>query len=400
MQVASRFVAAYVRDRSKGQPMRENCILFDQGPLLGGTLFAAPTRVIKAETAEDVPAAFEAMQAASADGAWLAGMASYELGYLFSSKLRDLMPVGRDVPLLEFGVFDAPQSGAAMFAEAARLSGGAGLDAPQPAWSAAAYAGAFDQVKDYIGAGDIYQANLTFPMQSAYQGDALGLYGALCMAQPVPHGCYHDLGGPVILSRSPELFFRIKGNVIETRPMKGTAPRGTTIEEDRKTHAWLAADPKNRAENLMIVDLLRNDISRVAKVGSVKVPELFAVESYNTVHQMVSLVRGELLPDVNLAQLFEALFPCGSITGAPKIRAMQIIRELEPAPRGVYCGSMGWIAPNGDMGFNVAIRTLTLLGGDAVRLNVGGGVVYDSTAESEYQEALWKARFTKLPQRG
>ena len=250
-------------------------------------------------------------------------------------------------------------------------------------------------VHDYIGAGDIYQANLTMPMEATFEGPLLGLYGALALAQPVPHGVFLDLGSKPILSRSPELFFEVKGGVIETRPMKGTLPRGETIEDDNRARKWLASDEKNQAENLMIVDLLRNDISRVAKVGSVKVPDLFKVETYATVHQMVSTVRAEMRDDVTLFDIFEALFPCGSITGAPKIRAMQIIRELEPDPRGAYCGAMGWIAPSGDMNFNVAIRTLALEKGQA-RLAVGSGVVYDSVAEAEYEEALWKARFAKL----
>lgn len=376
--------------------MGKPCVIFDEGPLAGGSLFARPLRVIRAGTPQEVPGALAAMEAARGDGLWLAGMASYELGYLYSSKLRDLLPEGRDVPLLEFGVFEGPEPAGDVLAQADALAGQAGLSVPEPCVDEATYGAGFAQVKDYIAAGDIYQANLTFPMRAQMTGPALGLYGALRAAQPVPFGVYHDLGGVPILSRSPELFFRVRGGVIETKPMKGTQPRGANAAEDAQARAFLRSDPKNRAENLMIVDLLRNDISRVAKVGSVHVPELFSVETYATVHQMVSLVRAELLPDVGLAEIFEALFPCGSITGAPKIRAMQILRELEPQPRGVYCGSLGWIAPGGDMEFNVAIRTLTLLGQADVRLNVGGGVVHDSTVDSEYEEALWKARFATL----
>ncbi len=380
--------------------MQAPYVLFDQGPLGDGTVFANPRAVIRADSPDQVPGALAAMQAAQEGGAWLAGMASYELGYLFSGKLRPLLPPDRDTPLLEFGVFDGPEPGGPVFAQAAAQQAGARMSAPAPLWDQPTYDAAFARAHDYIAAGDIYQVNLTFPMRARYSGTALGLYGALCMTQPVPHGCFHDLGGPVILSRSPELFFQVRGGVIETRPMKGTVPRGDSIAADQKARDWLAADPKNRAENLMIVDLLRNDIARVTVPGSVKVPELFAIESYATVHQMVSLVRGDLVAGVTLADLFAALFPCGSITGAPKIRAMQIIDELEPDPRGAYCGAMGWVAPGGDMRFNVAIRTLTLTGGDMVRLNVGGGVVYDSTAASEYQEALWKARYAHLPRLG
>lgn len=369
-------------------------VLFDHGPDEGGGLFARPSAVIRASDADEVPQALAAMQAAQDAGYWLAGMASYELGYVVSPKLRPLLPPGRDVPLIEFGVFDRPRP------EAGFLAGlrpdAVTLSAPVPRVARADYAAAFARLHSYIGAGDVYQANLTFPMDARCSGDPRALYLALRAAQPVPYGAYHDLGGPVILSRSPELFFSISDGVIETRPMKGTQPRGATPEQDAAAVAFLQADEKNRAENLMIVDLLRNDVSRLCRPGSVRVHDLFAVETYATVHQMTSLVRGALDGPVPLADLFAALFPCGSVTGAPKIRAMQIIRELEPDPRGAYCGALGWIAPTGDMRFNVAIRTLTLFG-DRVRLNVGGGVVWDSTAASEYEEALWKARYATLP---
>jgi para-aminobenzoate synthetase component I len=196
-----------------------------------------------------------------------------------------------------------------------------------------------------------------------------------------------------VVSRSPELFFSVDaGGVISARPMKGTAPRGTDPAEDAELAEVLFRSEKDRAENLMIVDLLRNDISRLCEVGSVKVPELFAVEAFATVHQMSSRVVGRLAGRPGLSGLMRALFPCGSVTGAPKIRAMEIIAELEMRARGVYCGAIGWMAPDGRAAFSVAIRTLEVAGSD-VLLNVGGGVVADSTAEGEWQEALWKARF-------
>jgi para-aminobenzoate synthetase component 1 len=179
--------------------------------------------------------------------------------------------------------------------------------------------------------------------------------------------------------------------------MKGTAPRHADPARDTAVRDALGRDAKNRAENLMIVDLLRNDVSRIAEVGSVRVPELFTVESYATVHQMVSRVTGRLLRGTPLSRVLAALFPCGSVTGAPKLRAMEVIRELEPAPRGAYCGAIGWAAPDGRAVFNVAIRTVALYPGGEAVLNVGGGVVADSTAEAEYEEALWKARFATLP---
>jgi len=197
------------------------------------------------------------------------------------------------------------------------------------------------------------------------------------------------------VSRSPELFFRLEaGGRIVARPMKGTAPRDPDPARDAAIAAALQASEKDRAENLMIVDLLRNDISRLARVGSVKVPALFAMERYATVHQMTSTIEGQLADPPTLPALMAALFPCGSVTGAPKIRAMQVIAEMEPSARGVYCGAIGWMAPDGRADFSVAIRTLSVTGQDIV-MNVGGGVVHGSTAQGEWEEALWKARFVK-----
>ena len=376
-------------------------ILFDQGPDGKTQAFASPSRLITAWNPREVPAALEALQACRAAGKWLAGFASYELGYVLEPKLADLLPDGRKSPLLCFGVFEAPdaQHARRLLDRGEREEDDAQLEPPVPVWSADDYARAFAKVRDYIAAGDFYQTNLTFPMRSRYNGTPLGLYSALRRAQPVKHGALVDMGqGPVLLSRSPELFFKVDTNgVIETRPMKGTVPRGDTPQQDAELINFLRNDEKNRAENLMIVDLLRNDISRISQLGTVAVTELFTVETYATVHQMTSRVQAQILPGTTVGQMFRALFPCGSVTGAPKIRAMQVIRELEPEPREAYCGSIGWMAPDGSASFNVAIRTLSLFDDRSVTLNVGGGVVYDSTAEAEYEEALWKARYTKLP---
>ena len=185
-----------------------------------------------------------------------------------------------------------------------------------------------------------------------------------------------------------------RDGMIETKPMKGTQPRSCDPIKDKELESFLANDPKNRAENLMIVDLLRNDLSRICQPGSVKVPQLFEIESYSTVHQMTSQIVGQTKAGKHLSDIIRALFPCGSITGAPKVRAMEILNTLEPSARDVYCGSIGWAAPDGRAEFNVAIRTL-MLESKLGQLNVGGGVIYDSTAESEYEEALWKARFAQ-----
>lgn len=366
-------------------------VLFDRGPLSGGTLFCDPCETICAETPGEVNAAFDAIERLGQQGKWLAGYASYELGYLMTGRLGPLLPTRRQEPLLLFGAFDAPGALETPPQDAAQNPI---LSEFTPGWDFPRYREAFDRVHAYISAGDIYQANLTFPLIARLSGSPYDLYRRLCAVQPVPHGAFVNLGGPVLLSRSPELFFRVDAlGRVETRPMKGTLPRDGDPGEDAARGERLAQDPKNRAENLMIVDLLRNDLSRVAEVGSVRVPELFQVETFATVHQMTSRVVAKLRAGWSFQALCEALFPCGSVTGAPKIRAMEIIRDLEPDPRGAYCGAIGWISPAGAMEFNVAIRTLVLPGDGTVRLNVGGGIVYDSTAETEYEEALWKTRF-------
>ncbi|KIC13572.1 aminodeoxychorismate synthase component I [Leisingera sp. ANG-Vp] len=380
-------------------------IRFDQGPMGAGTCFDQPLRMIRADGPEEVPASLAALDAARDAGHWLAGYASYELGYALEPKLAARMPKERRLPLICFGVYKEPlpqnAEGRARPWEGRALPGlqpgCAGLDGIAPRWSYERYAEAFAEVNGNIGKGDIYQANLTFPIDAQAYGTTEELYAALQAKQAVGHGVLVEQDGlPDLLSRSPELFFRTNAEgVIETRPMKGTQPRSDDPVEDARRRDFLRQDEKNRAENLMIVDLLRNDISRVAQTGSVHVPELFAVESYATVHQMVSLVRAKLRPDAGLAEIFAALFPCGSITGAPKIRSMEILAELEPWVRDIYCGTIGWAAPDGASEFNVAIRTLMLEDGRAT-LNVGGGVVWDSTAESEYEEALWKARFARV----
>lgn len=365
-------------------------ITFDNGPVGPRDSFESPRDVIAVTDPRDLPEAFAALSAARAEGKWLAGYASYELGLALEPKLAPLMPAARRLPLMSFGIYDAPVAAGPVSRSVVRPENVA------PRWSAARYAQAFETLHALIGQGDLYQANLTFPIDMDLPGySAATLYAGLAEGHPVGHGALVEQAElPDILSRSPELFFRTDAaGRIETRPMKGTQPRSDDAEEDRARRAFLAADAKNQAENLMIVDLLRNDISRVSVAGSVRVPELFTVESYATVHQMVSLIEGRLRPGMGLQEILTALHPCGSVTGAPKVRAMGVIRELEPWPREIYCGAIGWAAPDGRSEFNVAIRTvLREKNGHAV-LNVGGGVVWDSTAQSEYEEALWKARF-------
>jgi len=369
-------------------------ILLEHGPAGEPALFDAPRSVIAAWGPGDVRPALKRAEAARAKGAWIAGYVAYEAGFALEPKLAHLMPRKRPGPLLALGVFDEPKAAGPALALAAEEGRFTTMTAPEPQVSRRAYGAAAQKVFDWIAAGDCYQVNLTFPMAAQLvSGTPLGLYGAFRRTGAVGHGAYVDLGvGPVVVSRSPELFFRVEGGKIVARPMKGTRPRGRDAAEDRKIIAGLLADKKDRAENLMIVDLLRNDISRLARVGTVKVPALYAIESYSTVHQMTSTVEGELSAPASLSALMAALFPCGSVTGAPKIRAMEIIREVEPRARGVYCGAVGWMSPQGDADFSVAIRTLSV-SGTGIVMNVGGGLTHGSTAAGEWEEALWKARF-------
>ncbi len=366
-------------------------IRFDSAPVHGKPWFRSPINVITALCANDVVDALTLVDRAQRDGFWVAGFASYELGYALEPRLAHLMPPNQKLPLLQFGVYEKPVD-----CEDPQF-GDVKIGTFDPIWTFAEYEVAFERVKNAICSGDVYQINLTFPMIASFSGDPWAAYLGLVRTQTVPHGAYLDLGhGRAILSRSPELFFKTTSNgIIETKPMKGTQPRFHDHIRDAQATAYLRNDAKNRAENLMIVDLLRNDISRICALGSVNVPALFDVETYATVHQMVSRVVGKLNQPITMGDVFRALFPCGSITGAPKISAMEIIRSVEQSPRGVYCGAIGWIAPDGRSEFSVAIRTILVENGNA-HLNIGGGVVYDSDAMSEYEEALWKARFAKI----
>lgn len=354
----------------------------------GETLFFAKChRVLEARSYDEVPATFAAIHEAQSAGYFVAGYAAFELGYMFEPRLAHLAQEPT-APLLQFGVFE----------EARRFDWGAvdgigQLSRFSPLWTFDAYAARFSQVIEYIRAGDVYQVNLTFPLMGSWSGDPVGLFRELRAFQPAPYGGLVALGEETLLSLSPELFIETEGSLIRARPMKGTAPRGSSEEDDQSAAAGLAVSEKNRAENLMIVDLLRNDLSRVSEMGSVRVTDLFSVETYPTLYQMTSGIEAQLRPDMRLPDLLRALFPCGSITGAPKIRAMQVIRELEERPRGVYCGSIGMLSPRGDARFNVAIRTLRLSPSGKATYNVGSGLVFDSDARSEYAECLLKADF-------
>jgi para-aminobenzoate synthetase/4-amino-4-deoxychorismate lyase len=360
-------------------------VLLDDGP--GRQVFADPSQIIRADMAVEVPGALAALEAALAAGKHVAGWLGYELGTVLEPKLAGLTPANG--PLLRLGVFNGP-------GQAPPAPGRAYAGPLRPEWDAAAYGARFAAVKDYIAAGDIYQANLSFRARFAFLGNPRALYEQLRAQSGAPHCGFVDDGMRQILSLSPELFFDLSAaGQLTTRPMKGTTPRGG---DDASERAQLSASAKNRAENLMIVDLIRNDLSRIAKGGSVEVSDLFRIETYPTLHTMVSTVTAQKREDVGATDILRALFPCGSVTGAPKIRAMEILHELETSPRQAYCGAIGHFAPDGSARFNVAIRTLTIAGSGALagtegELGIGGGVVQDSQLDSEYAECLLKARF-------
>ncbi len=369
-------------------------VILDDASTEAGRLrrFSAPMAVIVAHEAAEVPGALAALEAARRAGHHLAGYFAYELGLLLEPRLAALLPAQRAVPLLWFGVFGPPEEMTAD-ALAGAVTGRAYAGPLAHEWDDAAYAARFARARDWVAAGDIYQVNLSFRSRFAFRGDALALYLSLRRQARAAHCAYLDDGTRQVLSLSPELFFSLSADgMLTAKPMKGTAPRGTNDEADAAVRARLAASEKDRAENLMIVDLLRNDLGRVAEIGSVSAKDLFAIETYPTLHQMVSTVTAKLKPGSDIATVLKALFPCGSITGAPKIRAMEIIAALEQSPRGVYCGAIGHISPDGTARFNVAIRTLTIAEGRG-ELGIGGAVVYDSTAQGEYAECLLKARY-------
>jgi para-aminobenzoate synthetase/4-amino-4-deoxychorismate lyase len=350
-------------------------------------VFREPRGMITAHAAADVPGALAALAEALSAGHHVAGWLAYELGYCLEKKLASPPVANSDSPLLTLGIYDAPQT------DGPRTSGRSYAGPLKPEWSQTDYDEAFVRVRSYIAAGDIYQANLSFRADFAFVGDPFELYERLLAQSGAAHCAYIDDAGRHILSLSPELFFELSSDgTITARPMKGTAPRQGL---DAAARTALAASTKDRAENLMIVDLIRNDLGRIAEIGSVQVKDLFEVETYPTLHTMVSTVTARKRPDVGVAELLKALFPCGSVTGAPKIRAMEILRDLEASPRGAYCGAIGYFSPSGSARLNVAIRTLSLAGGLG-RLGIGGGVVQDSRAESEYAECLLKARFFEI----
>jgi len=363
---------------------------------LGTRAFGKPFAMIEAWHLPEVSDALAKVARFQEKGAFLAGYIAYEAGAAFEPKLAAVAPAAsKHLPLLRFFAYEdammlSPQMADRHIADT--CAQGHQISLPEADWSFDEYTPRMARVLEYIRRGDIYQANLTFPLTGNLQGEPLSLYAALRSAQPVGFGAYLQMSDATVLSLSPELMIRRSGDRLITRPMKGTSPRGSCVAEDQVRRRSLRKDPKERAENLMIVDLLRNDLSRVCRPGTVDVRNLFEVETYPTLHTMTSTVVGELEGERSSADILAALFPCGSVTGAPKIRAQQIIQELEDCPRGIYTGAIGYLEPSGDFSFSVAIRTLTATPDGRFVYPVGGGIVSDSTAAREYEEAFLKGR--------
>ena len=349
-------------------------------------VFGEPLEVVRADSVDAVRPALRRVAEATQAGLHAVGYVAYEAAPAFDRAAR--VRSGCGVPLVWFGLHHAPVD--------------CGPDAPAPfevpAWELDTgrdeYGQAIDAIHAAIRRGDAYQMNYTVRAHAHFSGDAQSYYEQLRQAQQAEFCAYADIGTHRILSASPELFFAWQDGVLTTRPMKGTARRGQLPEEDAELARWLRDSEKNRAENLMIVDLLRNDLSRLSMPGGVQVPHLFSIENYPTVLQMTSTITARTRPEVTLDDVFAALFPCGSITGAPKLKSMDIIAELEKSPRAVYCGAIGHVAPGGAARFNVAIRTVTLdAASGRMECGLGGGITWDSVAADEYAEVQTKSRF-------
>jgi len=352
--------------------------------------FSGLEAVIKADAPDQVAGALADVERAIARGRHTAGFVSYEA----ASGLNPDLPVldKGTLPLVWFGVFAERHD--CTGEKTGLATGDCLVSPPELTISETVYLSAVNTIREAIARGETYQVNYTVRQRFSINGDPFTLYRRMCRNQQAPFCAWLDIGTHRILSVSPELFFALDGDRLTMKPMKGTAPRRPHADDDRRQQELLASSTKDRAENLMIVDLVRNDLARIAETGSVQVPVLFQVESYPTVHQMTSTVTARVRPQVGLTDIFRALFPCGSVTGAPKRHTMEIIRELEGQPRGVYCGAIGFVSPGRDVVFSVAIRTVVVdsATGEA-EIGIGSGITWDSDAGGELRECLDKSAF-------
>ena len=349
-------------------------------------LFTKPLKELKTRDLDQVETLLREVEAYQEAGFYAVGYVSYEAAPAFEKKLAVHPAPLMGEYLLYFTIHEKVEP--LPFPEDYEA-----VDLPanwQEEVEAPAYQKAIETIQHHIRQGDTYQVNYTVQLSQELEEDPLAIYNRLVVEQRAHYNAFIQHDDVAILSISPELFFEQDDRLLITRPMKGTTRRGLTNQTDLQEAAWLEADPKNRAENMMIVDLLRNDMNRISEIGSEQVTRLCQVEQYSTVWQMTSTIESRLQAEVDLVQTFRALFPCGSITGAPKISTMEIIQKTEKAPRGVYCGTIGILLPKGKRIFNVAIRTLQMQGDQAI-YGVGGGITWDSKWESEYQETKQKS---------
>ncbi|KGX91326.1 para-aminobenzoate synthase [Pontibacillus halophilus JSM 076056 = DSM 19796] len=351
--------------------------------------FQNPVAVIEVKKVHDIEAAFTRIEQYVVDGYYAAGYVAYEAAPAFDHAFQVNQQEEGSAPLMWFGIFNEPVH--------ERLSMDETASYEVKDWSIdvdyESYNDRIQKVKQAIEAGDTYQLNYTTRLRTLFKGNARAFFQQLHANQQASYSAYLDLGSYQVLSASPELFFHKYGDQLVTKPMKGTIKRGTTLQEDNRLKDELYHSEKNRSENLMIVDLLRNDVGRMATPGSVKVPKLFSVETYPTVHQMTSTITGTIDPDIELYQLFKNLFPCGSITGAPKVKTMEYIASLEESKRQVYCGAIGFITPEREAIFNVPIRTVLIDSTTGIaEYGSGGGITWESTSHGEYEELYTKAK--------
>ena len=348
--------------------------------------FTQPIKELKTRDLSEVADLLAQVESYQEQGYYVVGYVSYEAAPAFEEKLAVHKSPLLGEYLLYFTVHDRMETSPIPLTYEE-------VDLPSK-WreqtSAEDYEKAISQIHHHLRQGDTYQVNYTVQLKQDLSANPFAIYNRMVVEQEAGYNAYVEHDEMAVISMSPELFFEQNDRELTTRPMKGTTQRGVTDQEDLAQASWLEQDPKNRSENMMIVDLLRNDMNRISEVGSEHVERLCQVEQYSTVWQMTSTIKSQLRPDVDLVAIFRSLFPCGSITGAPKIATMDIIKDLEPQPRGVYCGTIGLLLPNGRRIFNVAIRTIQLYKGQAI-YGVGGGITWDSTWESEYREVHQKA---------
>jgi para-aminobenzoate synthetase/4-amino-4-deoxychorismate lyase len=358
--------------------------------------FSDPLEMLLLHAGDDISVWFDTLQSWLDKGFSLAGWLGYEAGYLLDPALsKCAWPEDSRRLLGWFGVYSSPERPGRQMVQAeddVALEKNCTISGFEFEFDEDEYCQRIVRLREEIAAGNVYQVNFTGRCRFDFDGAPDALYVAMKRRQPSPWSAFLNTGDRMVLSFSPELFFvRDDVGYIETMPMKGTAPRRVDPEDDHAEKSGLAQCEKNRAENLMIVDLLRNDLGRLCTTGTVRASRLFDVKTYPTLHQMVSTVRGKLMPQTGLYTLFRALFPSGSVTGAPKVSAMKLVRELEASPRGIYTGAVGFMLPGGRMAFNVAIRTIELQGRRGL-YGTGSGIVWDSGAHEEYRECMLKTK--------